>query len=79
MILLYIWFYGNFIIIIIYYEHNSQTKIMVNAGTYSTMDNVKTIWYLEEIEGIDCYLFVNPYYNKPKKEFLEGVNNYNFI
>ncbi len=52
-----------------------KTKIMVNAGTYSTLDNIKTIKYLNNIEDIDWYLLVNPYYNKPtqtglKKHFI---------
>jgi 4-hydroxy-tetrahydrodipicolinate synthase len=51
---------------------------MVNAGTYSTLDNIKTIKYLDEIDGIDCYLLVNPYYNKPtqtglKKHFIASA------
>jgi len=55
-----------------------KTKIMVNAGTYSTMDNLKTIKYLDEIEWIDAYLVVNPYYNKPtqtglKKHFIASA------
>ncbi len=55
-----------------------KTKIMVNAGTYSTMDTVNTIKYLDKIEWIDCYLVVNPYYNKPtqtglKKHFIASA------
>jgi 4-hydroxy-tetrahydrodipicolinate synthase len=48
-----------------------RTKIMVNAGTYSTMDSLKTISYLDELEWIDCYLVVNPYYNKPTQTWLK--------
>ena len=47
-----------------------KTKIMVNAGTYSTMDTVKTISYLDKISDIDSYLIVNPYYNKPTQTGL---------
>lgn len=48
-----------------------KTKIMVNAGTYSTLDNLKTIKYLDKIDWIDCYLIVNPYYNKPTQTWLK--------
>ena len=56
-----------------------KTKIMVNAGTYSTLDTVNTINYLNEIEDIDAYLVVNPYYSKPtqtglKKHFVASAN-----
>jgi len=55
-----------------------KVKIMVNAGTYSTMDNIKTIKYLDKIDWIDAYLLVNPYYNKPtqtglKKHFIASA------
>jgi len=55
---------------------------MVNAGTYSTLDNIKTIKYLDKIEGIDAYLLVNPYYNKPtqtglKKHFIASAKQTN--
>jgi len=48
-----------------------KTKIMVNAWTYSTLDNIKTVSYLDEISDIDCYLIVNPYYNKPTQTWLK--------
>ncbi len=56
-----------------------KVKIMVNAGTYSTLDSINTVKYLDQIEGIDAYLLVNPYYNKPtqtglKKHFVSIAN-----
>lgn len=55
-----------------------KTQIMVNAGTYSTLDTLHTISYLDKIDGIDAYLIVNPYYNKPtqtglKKHFIAAA------
>ncbi len=48
---------------------------MVNVGTYSTKETVKSIELFNQIDHIDSYLVVNGYYNKPtqtglKKHFL---------
>ncbi|MDD3302983.1 MAG: 4-hydroxy-tetrahydrodipicolinate synthase [Candidatus Gracilibacteria bacterium] len=47
-----------------------KTKIMVNIGTYSTKKSLENIEKYDEIEGIDAYLVVNPYYNKPTQTGL---------
>ena len=43
---------------------------MVNVGTYSTLASLENMKRYESIEGIDAYLFVNPYYNKPTQTGL---------
>ena len=43
---------------------------MVNVGTYSTRASLQNMDRYERIDGIDAYLLVNPYYNKPTQEGL---------
>jgi len=47
-----------------------KTKIMVNIWTYSTKKSLENIEKYDEIEWIDAYLVVNPYYNKPTQTWL---------
>ena len=47
-----------------------RTKVMVNVGTYSTRASLENMARYEHIDGIDAYLLVNPYYNKPTQEGL---------
>jgi len=47
-----------------------RTKIMVNVWTYSTQASLENIKKFDKVEGIDCYLVVNPYYNKPTQTWL---------
>ena len=47
-----------------------KTKVMVNAGTYSTAASIENIKKYDQIDGIDTYLVVNPYYNKPTQTGL---------
>jgi len=46
-------------------------KIMVNVGTYSTKASLENIKQYDQIEWIDAYLLVNPYYNKPTQTWLK--------
>lgn len=43
---------------------------MVNVGTYSTLASLENMKRYESIDGIDAYLLVNPYYNKPTQTGL---------
>ena len=43
---------------------------MVNVGTYSTLASLENMQRYESIDGIDAYLLVNPYYNKPTQTGL---------
>jgi len=57
-----------------------KTKIMVNVWNYSTLTSINNIKKYDEIDGIDAYLVVNPYYNKPtqtglKKHFIACANS----
>ena len=47
-----------------------RTKVMVNIGTYSTLASLENMKRYESIDGIDAYLLVNPYYNKPTQTGL---------
>ena len=47
-----------------------RVKVMVNVGTYSTRASLQNMARYERIDGIDAYLLVNPYYNKPTQEGL---------
>ena len=47
-----------------------KTKVMVNVWTYSTLKSIKNIKEMDELEWIDAYLVVNPYYNKPTQTGL---------
>ncbi|MDD5770111.1 MAG: 4-hydroxy-tetrahydrodipicolinate synthase [Candidatus Gracilibacteria bacterium] len=47
-----------------------KTKIMVNVGTYSTANSIENIKNFDKLDGIDGYLIVNPYYNKPTQTGL---------
>jgi len=44
---------------------------MVNVGTYSTEKSIENIKKFDTIDGIDAYLVVNPYYNKPTQTGLQ--------
>ncbi len=48
-----------------------KTKVMVNVWTYSTKASLENIKNYDEIEWIDAYLLVNPYYNKPTQTWLK--------
>ncbi|MDQ7009440.1 MAG: 4-hydroxy-tetrahydrodipicolinate synthase [Candidatus Gracilibacteria bacterium] len=48
-----------------------KTKIMVNVGTYSTKSSIENIENFDKVKGIDIYLVVNPYYNKPTQTGLK--------
>jgi len=48
-----------------------NTKVMVNAGTYSTKASIDNIKEYDKIDWIDAYLVVNPYYNKPTQTGLK--------
>lgn len=47
-----------------------KTKIMVNVWNYSTKKSLENIKSFDQIEWIDWYLLVNPYYNKPTQTGL---------
>lgn len=47
-----------------------RTQVMVNVGTNNTRESQENIAYYNSIEGIDVYLVVNPYYNKPTQTGL---------
>ncbi len=47
-----------------------KTKIMVNVWNYSTKKSLENIKSFDQIEWIDWYLLVNPYYNKPTQTWL---------
>lgn len=47
-----------------------RCKVMVNVGTNCTRESVENITYYNTISGIDAYLLVNPYYNKPTQTGL---------
>lgn len=47
-----------------------RTKIMVNVWTNSTKKSLDNIKMFDELEWIDAYLLVNPYYNKPTQTWL---------
>lgn len=47
-----------------------RTKIMVNVWTNSTKKSLDTIKMFDELDWIDAYLLVNPYYNKPTQTWL---------
>lgn len=47
-----------------------RVNIMVNLWTYSTLSSLKNTRRYDDIEGIDAYLAVNPYYNKPTQTGL---------
>lgn len=47
-----------------------RTRVMVNIGTNNTRESEKNIVYYNSIQGIDAYLVVNPYYNKPTQTGL---------
>lgn len=47
-----------------------KTKVMVNVWTYSTINSINNIKIYDEIDWIDWYLIVNPYYNKPTQTWL---------
>ncbi len=47
-----------------------KTKIMVNVGTYSTKASIDNIARYDNIDWIDAYLVVNPYYSKPTQTGL---------
>jgi len=49
---------------------NGRCNVMVNIWTYSTYKSVKNLQKFEELEGIDAFLVVNPYYNKPTQKWL---------
>lgn len=48
----------------------NKTKIMVNVWTYSTSNSLENVKIYNEIDWIDAYLVVNPYYNKPTQTWL---------
>jgi len=48
----------------------NKTKIMVNVWNYSTKASLENIKEFDKIDGIDAYLVVNPYYNKPTQTGL---------
>lgn len=47
-----------------------RCKIMVNVGTNCTRESLENVAYYDTISGIDAYLVVNPYYNKPTQTGL---------
>lgn len=47
-----------------------RCKVMVNVGTNCTRESLENVAYYDTISGIDAYLFVNPYYNKPTQTGL---------
>ncbi len=47
-----------------------RCKIMINVGTNCTRDSLENIKYYNSVQGIDVYLVVNPYYNKPTQTGL---------
>ena len=47
-----------------------KTKIIVNVWNYSTKKSLENIKSFDQIEWIDWYLLVNPYYNKPTQTGL---------
>lgn len=47
-----------------------KTKVMVNIGTYATGKTIENIHMYDTMDGIDAYLVVNPYYNKPTQTGL---------
>ena len=49
---------------------DGRCKVMVNIWTNSTAKSIHFLKKMEEIEWIDCYLAVNPYYNKPTQTGL---------
>ncbi|MDP2104130.1 MAG: 4-hydroxy-tetrahydrodipicolinate synthase [Candidatus Gracilibacteria bacterium] len=48
----------------------ARTNVMVNIGNYSTGDSLENLRQYDRVDGIDAYLIVNPYYNKPTQEGL---------
>lgn len=48
----------------------ARTNVMVNIGNYSTWDSLENLRQYDRVDGIDAYLIVNPYYNKPTQEGL---------
>lgn len=47
-----------------------RCKVMVNIGTNCTRESLDNVAYYDGISGIDAYLVVNPYYNKPTQRGL---------
>ncbi len=47
-----------------------KAKIMVNIWNYSTKESIETAHLYDQIDGIDAYLVVNPYYSKPTQTWL---------
>jgi 4-hydroxy-tetrahydrodipicolinate synthase len=43
---------------------------MVNVGTNCTRESLENVAYYDAVSGIDAYLVVNPYYNKPTQTGL---------
>src|SRR5271168_114757 len=48
-----------------------KVKVIVGAGTYSTVDTVALTRILSRL-GVDAVMLVTPYYNKPPQEGLYG-------
>lgn len=49
---------------------NQNASVMVNIWTNSTYETLENLKKYENIPGIDAYLVVNPYYNKPTQSWL---------